>query len=68
MQELSLGARRLRAVAAIFALAVLSVQVFREEESEPSHPGVTDVEAASNLGNFFVSHSINRPKFAVDSK
>ena len=65
MQELSLGARRLRAIAALFAFAILTVQIFREDGSEPSH---SDFESAADLGSFFVSHSVDRPKFAVDSE
>ncbi len=61
MQELSLGARRVRATAALLAVICLSVQIFRVDESEPSPLSVSDSE-----GSFFVTNSIERPKFSVD--
>ncbi len=61
MQELSLGARRVRAAAALLAIMCLSVQIFRVDESDPSSVSVTDSE-----GSFFVTNTVERPKFSVD--
>ncbi len=66
MQELSLGARRVRAAAALLAVICLSVQIFRVDESSASSASVSDVESKENLGSFFVSNSVERPKFSVD--
>jgi hypothetical protein len=66
MQELSLGARRVRAAAALLAVICLSVQIFRVDESNASSASVSDVESKENLGSFFVSNSVERPKFSVD--
>ena len=70
MQELSLGARRLRATVVLLALLILAVQIFRKNEEQESIPSVSDFESMADLGgdSFFVSHSVDRPKFAVDSK
>ena len=68
MQELSLGARRVRAAAALLAIICLSVQIFQVDERDPSSVSVSDFESKEDLGSFFVSNSVERPKFSVDRK